>query len=137
VTPRRHHERGQASIELVAILPLAVVVVLAALQVLAAGAAQEVASAAAEAGAAAILQDADPAAAAKQALGRSATRRATIAVRNRRVRVTVRPTGPARPIADLLEQTAVSDAGPGPAVTTSTSVVRGGDGEGARPPRDR
>jgi outer membrane receptor protein involved in Fe transport len=131
------NERGQASIELVAVLPLAIAAVLGVVQVLAAGAASESAAAAAEAGAVAILQDADPAVAARRALGRSATTRATIAVQDRRVTVRVRPAALARPLADLLEQTAVADAGPGLAATPSTTVVRGGDGDGSRPSGDR
>ena len=126
-------ERGQASVELVAILPLALAAVLAVVHVLTAGAAAESAAAAAEAGAAAMLQDGDPAVAARRALGPSATDRATIVVRGRRVTVGLRPVAVARPLADLLEQTAVADAGPGPAAPSSTTVVRGGDGAGSRP----
>ena len=60
--------RGQASVELVALLPLAALVALAIGQLLAAGAARELAGNAAEAGAAALLQGGDPAAAARAAL---------------------------------------------------------------------
>ena len=59
-------ERGQASVELVAVLPLAVVVALAAGQAVAAGAAAELAGHAAEAGAVALLQDGDPRRAARR-----------------------------------------------------------------------
>jgi hypothetical protein len=129
-------ERGQATVELVAALPVLVAVVLAVVQVLAAGAASESAAAAAEAGAAAIIQDADPRAAARHALGPSTTTRATIAVRDRHVTVSVRPRAVAGPIAELLTATERADAGPGPAVPRSTTVVRGGDGEASRPSDD-
>jgi hypothetical protein len=120
-------------VEVVAILPLLVVAVLAVVGVLAAGAASESAAAAAEAGAAAILQEGDPQAAARAALRPSATTRATIAIRDRTVTVTVRPEGLLRPFAAVLTATEHADAGPGPAVDPSTTVVRGGDGESARP----
>jgi hypothetical protein len=126
------NERGQSTVEVVAVLPLLVAVVLAVVHVLAAGAASESAEAAAEAGAVAILQDGDPQAAAKRALGPSATTRATIAVRGREVTVTVRPIALARPLADVLAAHATADAGPGPAAASSTAIVRGGDGLGSR-----
>lgn len=129
-------ERGQASVELVAVIPLLIAAVLAVVHVLAAGAASESAAAAAEAGAAAMLQDTDPAAAARQALSPSQTTRATIRVAGRHVTVAVRPRTPIGPLADLLTATSTADAGPGPAATGSTTVVRGGDGESARPSDD-
>jgi len=56
---------GQASVELVALLPLAALIALAIGQLLAAGSARELAGNAAEAGAAALLQGTDPTAADK------------------------------------------------------------------------
>jgi hypothetical protein len=124
---------GQATVELVAMLPLAALVVAAVAAVLAAGAASEQAGAAAEAGAAALLQDADADAAAKRALGTDAIARARIEVQDRRVTVEVRPGGMPAPLARLLSATASAHAGPGPAADAATVVVRGGDGESARP----
>jgi pilus assembly protein CpaE len=75
----RRREGGQASVELVALLPLAALVALAIGQLLAAGSARELAGNAAEAGAAALLQGTDPTAAARAALrgGRGSARRCT------------------------------------------------------------
>jgi hypothetical protein len=129
-------ERGQASVELVAVIPLVVAAVLAVVHVLAAGAASESAAAAAEAGAAAILQDGDPAGAARRALSPSRTTRATIRVAGRRVTVAVRPRTAVGPLAGLLTATSTADAGPGPAADASTTVVRGGDGAASRPADD-
>src|SRR5262249_62134556 len=60
--------RGQATVELVAILPLGLLVALTIAQLLAAGSARELAGNAAEAGAAALLQGSDPGKAARDAL---------------------------------------------------------------------
>jgi uncharacterized protein (UPF0333 family) len=61
-------ERGQASVELAALLPLVLLVALVVAQLLAAGRCRELAGQAAAAGAAAVLQDEDPAVAARRAL---------------------------------------------------------------------
>jgi hypothetical protein len=106
-------ERGQASVELVAILPLAVVVTLAAGQALAAGAAAEMAGHAAEAGAVALVQDADPRSAARVAVPGWSSRRMRVSVNGRRVVVRLRPVGVLPGVAALLEREAVADAGPG------------------------
>jgi hypothetical protein len=103
---------GQATVELVALLPLAALVALAIGQFLAAGAAGELAGNAAEAGAAAILQGADPAAAARAALPGWSRERATVRVDGRRVEVRLRPRVVAPVLADRLEATATADAGP-------------------------
>src|SRR6266480_4652688 len=84
-------ESGQASVELVALLPLAVLIALAIGQLLAAGAARELADNAAEAGAAALLQGGDPAAAARAALPGWSRERTAVHVAGRRVEVRVRP----------------------------------------------
>jgi hypothetical protein len=110
VPPRT--ESGQASVELVALLPLLVALGFGLLQLLAAGAAQEAADGAAEAGAVALLQDADPRAAARDALPGWSRRRARIVVEGRRVRVHVRPRGPVPALARRLEAAAVAHAGP-------------------------
>lgn len=128
---RRPCERGQASIELVALIPVIVIAVAAVVQVLAAGTARERASAAAEAGAVAMLQDADPRAAVEAALGGSLDR-ADFEIEGRHVRVTVRPRAFAKPLGELLAATSRADAGPQPDPVART-VVRGGDGDSARP----
>ncbi len=122
---------GQASIEVVALIPMLVVVVAAVVQVLAAGSARERAGAAAAAGAVALLQDADPREAIERALG-PAAERADFVIDAHHVRVTVRPRAFAPPFADLLAATAEADAGE-EGDSARRTVVRGGDGESARP----
>lgn len=126
---------GQATVELVALIPVIVVAVAAVVQVLAAGSARERAGAAAEAGAVAMLQDADPKAAIETALGR-ALGRSEFVIDGRRVRVTVRPRAFAPPLSELLAATSVADAG-GQAEPLARTVVRGGDGQGSDPARAR
>lgn len=104
--------RGQASVELVGILPLAVLVALAIGQLLAAGAARELAGSAAEAGAAAILQGTDPKAAARDALPGWSDGHVDVAVTGRRVRVRLRPVAVIPGLASRLTATVVADAGP-------------------------
>jgi len=103
---------GQASVELVALLPLAALIALAIGQLLAAGAAGELAGNAAEAGAAALLQGADPVAAARAALPGWSRERASVRVAGRRVEVRVRPRTVVPVLADRLMATASADAGP-------------------------
>lgn len=85
--------RGQASIEVLGLLPLVAVIALVALTVTAAHTAGEQAGEAAEAGALVLLQGGatGPQEAAERALGKSAAGRATITVSGRSVRVRVRP----------------------------------------------
>jgi len=111
---RLRAEAGQSSVELVAMLPLALVVGLAVMSLLAARTAADQAAAAAHAGTIALIQDTDAEAAARAALPRPARARAAIRVRGRRVAVTVRP--PARlPFLDAaFASTATADAGPEP-----------------------
>jgi hypothetical protein len=105
--------RGQATVELVGALPLAVLVALAAGQLLAAGAARELAGNAAEAGAAAILQGTpEPRDAARDALPGWSKDRAEVRVEGRRVRVQLRPLVVVPGVADRLAATVVADAGP-------------------------
>jgi hypothetical protein len=104
--------RGQASVELVGILPLAVLVALVVGQLLAAGAARELAGNAAEAGAAAILEGTDPKTAAQEALPGWSDDRASIGVSGRVVRVRLRPVAVIPGVADRLTATVVADAGP-------------------------
>jgi len=104
--------RGQATVELVGMLPLALLVALAVGQLLAAGAARELAGNAAGAGAAAILQDTDPKAAARDALPGWSEDHVDIRVDDRRVRVRLRPVPVIPGLADRLTATVTADAGP-------------------------
>ena len=114
-TGRQPAISGQATVEVVAMLPLLVVVALAAGQLLAAGVAAELADHAAEAGAVALLQGGEPAQAARAALPGWSRRGVEVQVSGRRVRVRVRPRSPIRAVALLLTPTAEADAGPPPA----------------------
>jgi hypothetical protein len=105
-------EGGQASVELVALLPLAALVALALGQLLAAGSARELAGNAAEAGAAALLQGSDPTAAARATLPGWSRERTTVHVAGRRVEVHVRPRTVVPLLAERLEASATADAGP-------------------------
>ena len=106
-------ERGQATVELAALLPLAAVIALAAYALLAGLSAGEQAGVAAEAGAIALLQDRDPAVAARAALPERVRRRAAVTVAGRRVTVAVRPRVPL--VARLLRTRVSAHAGPEPA----------------------
>jgi hypothetical protein len=112
--PARSGEAGQASIELVALLPLTLIVGLAILTLLAARAASGQAGAAAQAGAMALIQDTDARAAARAALPPSARRRATISLEDRSITVTVRPETELGFLANTLSATASANAGPEP-----------------------
>ena len=105
-------ERGQATVELAALLPLLAVIALAAYGTLAGLAAGEQAGVAAEAGAIALLQDRDPAAAARDALPADVRDTAAVRVRGRRVTVAVRPRVPL--VARLLRARITAHAGPEP-----------------------
>jgi hypothetical protein len=111
---RLRAERGQSSVELVALLPLTLVLGLAILALLSARSAAGQAAAAAQAGAMAVLQDADPAAAARAALPAGARKHATIHVHGRRISVTVRPATEPGILRGRLTSTASADAGPEP-----------------------
>ena len=106
-------ERGQATVELAALLPLVAVIALAAYALLAGLSAGEQAGVAAEAGAIALLQDRDPAVAARAALPEAARRAAAVTVEGRRVTVAVRPRVPL--VARLLRTRVSAHAGPEPA----------------------
>jgi hypothetical protein len=112
--PRGHPTDGQATIELLGILPLALLVALAIAQLLAAGSARELAGNAAEAGAAAILEGNDAAGAARDALPGWSRSRATVRVSERRVEVRIRPRTVIPLLANHLEAHASADAGPPP-----------------------
>lgn len=106
-------QRGQASVELVAMIPLAVVALLAALQLLAAGATRELAGHAAGAGAVALLQRADARDAARDAVPGWSRTRIAITVSGPRVTVRMRPPTLVPGLAGLLESTVRADAGQG------------------------
>ena len=105
-------ERGQASIELLAVLPLLLVAILAIAELLAAGICRELAGHAAQAGATAILQGEDPARAARASLPEWSRGRLRVRVAGRTVRVELRPplalALPALPLRAIAE----ADAGP-------------------------
>src|SRR4051812_2812642 len=105
-------EGGQASVELVALLPLASLVALAIGQLLAAGSARELAGNAAEAGAAALLQGSDPTAAARAALPGWSRERTTVHVAGRQVEVRGRPRTVVPLLVERREASATADAGP-------------------------
>jgi hypothetical protein len=110
----RSGERGQATVELVALLPLALAVALAGATVLAGQAAGEQAGQAAQAGAMALLQGGDARLAARRALPESARKRATIEIDGRRVTVHLRPRLPVAALARPLTAHATAAAGPDP-----------------------
>ena len=104
-------ERGQSTVEVVGMLPLLVLVAMAAGQLLAAGVAHELAGHAAEAGAVAVLQGGDPARAARDALPGWADDRVVVRVNKGRVRVQVRPPAPVAAVGRMLAATVEADAG--------------------------
>jgi hypothetical protein len=108
-------ERGQSSVELVALLPLLVLAGLALAQLLAAGLASSAASTAAGAAAMALVQaTGDPEDAAREAVPSWSRGRLRVEVEGRRVEVVVRPVGLLPGLAGLLTATAHADAGPKP-----------------------
>ncbi len=105
---------GQASIELLAVLPVAAVVAITAAQVLAAGVSAELAGHAAEAAAIAILREEDPRAAAREALPGWSRDRVRVRVTGRSVRVRLPPPALVPGLAEVLTASAAADAGPRP-----------------------
>ncbi len=103
--------RGQASVELVAVLPLLVVVALAAGQMLAAGAVRELAGHAAEVGAVAVLEQRDPEQAARDALPKWSRSGMRVSVRGGDVAVTLRPPVLVPGVSELLAAHASASAG--------------------------
>ena len=107
-------ERGQASVELAAFLPLLLIVVLVVAQLLAAGRCRELVGQAAGAGAAALLQDEDPVRAARRALPGWSRGRLDVTVHGRVVSAVLRPPGLVPGLSGLLRARARADAGPTP-----------------------
>lgn len=99
-------ERGQASIELLGLLPLLLAVALAAAQLLAVGYSSVLAGNAAESGALALAAGGDPRASAREALPGWSRARARVAVSGGEVRVELRPPALLRALADRLEVSA-------------------------------
>lgn len=113
---------GQATVELVVLLPLLLAAALAAAALLAGHSAGEQAGQAAEAGAVALLQGRDPAAAARAALPAGARHRAEVAVHGHRVTVTLRPRLPVAALERSLAAHASADAGPAAETVSATAL---------------
>lgn len=105
---------GQATVELVALLPLLLAAGLAAEALVAGHSAGEQAGMAAQAGAMELLQGGDPRDAARRALPAAARDRATIEVAGRRVTVRLRPRLPLAAVASAMTAEVTADAGPRP-----------------------
>ena len=108
----RRRECGQATVEVVALLPLLALCGLAIMQLLAAGAAREYAGHAAEAAALAVGAGHDPAAAAADAIPGWSAGRLTVHAHGRHVHVRLRPHSIVHAIGDILAAEADADAGP-------------------------
>ncbi len=109
----RCYEQGQASVELIAMLPVGATVMLAALQLLAAGAAHELAGHAAGAGAVALLESRDAEAAARDAVPDWSRGAMQVDVEGSVVSVRLRPRALVPGLAKRLESTSRADAGTG------------------------
>jgi hypothetical protein len=108
----RPRERGQATVELVALVPVVLLVTVVVAQLLAAGRCRDLAGHAAAAAAIALLQDADPALAARRALPGWSRSRLRVRVQGRSVTVTLAPPALVPGLAAALRSTAGADAGP-------------------------
>ncbi|HEX8689079.1 MAG TPA: hypothetical protein VF729_02425 [Solirubrobacterales bacterium] len=107
-----NHERGQATVELVAALPALLLAGLIALQLLATGYALTLADGAAEAGALALATGSPAAEAVRAALPAWAEDEVEVTVRGGRVTVRLPPPAPLRSIADRLTVTSSATARP-------------------------
>lgn len=99
---------GQATVEVLALIPGLVAIGLGVLQLLAVGYASVLAGGAAEAGALALAAGADPRAGVREALPGWSERRAQIRVDAGRVVVHLRPPSPLRALGERLEVTATA-----------------------------
>jgi pilus assembly protein CpaE len=104
--------RGQAAVEVVALLPLIAAIAVAIMQALAAGRAEELAGHAAQSGAVALAEGRDGAAAARAAVPDEARGRLAVEVHGSRVQVRLTPATLIPGAAALLTATATADAGP-------------------------
>jgi hypothetical protein len=109
---RHPGERGQATVELVALLPLALIVALVLAQSLAAGRARELAGHAAEAAAVALVEGGEPQAAARQAVSGAARGQLDVRIHGREVTVRLTPPTLMPFLAARLTASATADAGP-------------------------
>jgi hypothetical protein len=109
------HGDGQATVELLALVPLVMAAALAAATILAHFAAEEHAGEAAHAGAMALLVGEDAAAAARAALPAGSRDAARIERAGHRITVTLPPPAPLRAVLPRLTASATADAGPEPA----------------------
>lgn len=96
-------ERGQATLELLGLLPLLLVVGLVGLQLLALGYAKVLAGTAAEAGALALAAGADPRAGVREALPGWSRAGARVEVGGGRVAVRLAPPSPLRALGDAIQ----------------------------------
>jgi hypothetical protein len=96
-------ERGQALVELLAAVPLVLILGVVLMQLLALGYSSVLAGSAAEAGALALAAGADPEAGVREALPGWSRARARVSVRGGRVRVALRPPSPLRALSRRLE----------------------------------
>ena len=100
--------RGQATVEVVALIPAMVAIGLGVLQLLAVGYASVLAGSAAEAGALALAGGGDARAGVREALPGWSRARARIEVSGGRVEVRLRPPSPLRALSEELEVTAAA-----------------------------
>jgi hypothetical protein len=105
-------ERGQATVETVAAIPLVAAVVVLLLQLLAAGADRELAGHAAESGAVALLEGGDAAKAARDALPGWSRSGLRVDVDGQTVRVRLRPPLAVPGLTGALEARSEASAGP-------------------------
>jgi hypothetical protein len=106
--------RGQATVEVLAMVPVLGLAGGAIFEALAAGAARELAGHAAEAGAVAVTEGDDPRAAARAAVPGWGRGRVHVVVRGEHVRVRIRPPAPTRRLGELLAADVVAVAGRAP-----------------------
>ena len=116
-------EAGQATVELVALLPLLATFGLAIGHVLAAEASRELAGHAAEAAAIAVGRGGDGEDAARAALPEWSRERVEVRVSGRRVRVRLEPPAVVSALGDALATTAAADAGPKPEAAGPPAMV--------------
>ena len=108
VTRGRRAERGQAALELLAVLPLLLAIALAATQLLVVGYASVLAGNAAEAAALALAGGGDPRAAAHEALPGWSRARAHLSVTGGHVQVRLRPPALLQALTGRLEVSATA-----------------------------
>ena len=99
-------QRGQATLELLGLLPVLLAVALAGAQLLAVGYASVLAGNAAEAAALALARGGDPRAGAREALPGWSRTRARVSVAGGEVRIQLRPPALVRSVANWLEVSA-------------------------------